>query len=51
MIEIAPGFAFLSRSLEYETKHLYIVISIIDDNTKALFVNVTTKRQRYVLYS
>ena len=44
MIEIAPGFAFLSRRLEYETKHLYIVISIIEDNTKALFVNVTTKK-------
>lgn len=39
---INPGFTFLSRTPEYKTQHLYIVISII--NTKALFVNVTTKK-------
>ena len=43
---IAPGFTFLMRSPEYETKHLYIVISVIGNNTKALCVNVTTKKER-----
>ncbi len=39
---ITTGFTFLSPTPEYETHHLYIVISIVD--TKALFVNVTTKK-------
>lgn len=34
------------RSPEYATKHLYVAISVIDDNTKALCVNVTTKKDR-----
>ncbi|MCP4255709.1 MAG: hypothetical protein GY775_20355 [Candidatus Scalindua sp.] len=42
---IAPGFAFLMQSPEYKTKHLYIVISIIGNNTKALCVNVTTNKK------
>lgn len=43
---ITPGFTFLSPTPEYNTKHLFIVISIIDNNTKALCVNVTTKKDR-----
>ncbi|MGR3174046.1 MAG: hypothetical protein ACUZ8N_05550 [Candidatus Scalindua sp.] len=43
---ITPGFTFLSPTPEYNTKHLFIVISIINDNTKALCVNVTTKKDR-----
>jgi len=40
---ITTGFTFLSPTPEYpDTYHLYIIISIVD--TKALFVNVTTKR-------
>lgn len=46
MIKIVPGFTFLAHNPPYNTKHLYIVISIIDNNTKALFVNVTTKKDR-----
>lgn len=43
---ITPGFTFLMRSPEYETKHLYIVIAVVGNNTKALCVNVTTKKDR-----
>ena len=43
---ITPGFTFHSPTPEYKTKHLFIVISIIDNNTKALCVNVTTKKDR-----
>ena len=41
---ISTGFAFLSPTPEYETNHLYIVISIIN-NIEVLFVNVTTKKK------
>ncbi len=43
---VTPGFTFLSPTPEYNTKHLFIVIAIIDDNKKALCVNVTTKKDR-----
>lgn len=43
---ITPGFTFLSPTPEYNTKHLFIIISIIDNNKKALCVNVTTKKDR-----
>ncbi len=46
MSNIVPGFTFLARKPPYNTKHLYIVISIIDNNTKALSVNVTSKKDR-----
>lgn len=43
---ITPGFTFHSPTPEYDTKHLFIVISIIDNNTKALCVNVTSMKDR-----
>ncbi len=42
---IAPGFTFLSPTPEYNTNHLFIVISVNTDKTKAFFVNVTTKKE------
>lgn len=41
---IVAGYTFLSPTPPYDTKHLYIVIAIID-NAEALFVNVTTKKE------
>jgi hypothetical protein len=41
---ITTKFTFLSRTPPYKTEHLYIIISILSNNTKALFVNVTTKK-------
>ncbi len=41
---ITVKFTFLSRTPPYKTEHLYIIISILSNNTKALFVNVTTKK-------
>ena len=38
------GSTFLAPTPEYETEHLYIIISIISSNTEALFVNITTKK-------
>lgn len=41
---IVTGYAFLAPTPPYDTRHLYIVIAIIGED-KALFVNVTTKRE------
>lgn len=41
---IVAGYTFLSRTPPYDTKHLYIVIAIVDEDN-ALFVNVTTKKE------
>jgi hypothetical protein len=42
MIDVS--FTWLSRNVHYDTKHLYIIISIIDKQ-RALFVNVTSKEE------
>ncbi len=44
---ITPGFTFLSRKPPYKKEHLYIIISILGNNTKALFVNITTEKEDY----
>ena len=43
MTEITAGYSFLSRTLQYNTKHLYIIIAVTNSN-EAIFVNVTTKK-------
>jgi hypothetical protein len=45
MIAIDIGYTFLSRNVEYPTKHLYIVISPIIEE-KILIVNVTSKKEK-----
>lgn len=41
---ITPGFTFLSRTPQYETEHLYIIIVLLSDNEEAIMVNVTTRK-------
>ncbi len=44
---ITTKFTFLSRTHKSEKEHLYIIIAVIDNDTKALFVNITTEKEDY----